>query len=62
MTTMFVHAMMGDLPVVKAILDRQPHLAKSKGPHGLDLIHHATKGGEPAQKVLDYLKTLEKLS
>jgi hypothetical protein len=60
-TTLFVHAMMGDLAIVKAILDRQPHLIKSKGPHGWDLIHHAKQGEERSKEVLDYLQTLDKL-
>jgi len=55
--TMFVAAMLGQLQIVKAMIEPYPELIKSKGPHGLDLIHHATKGGEPALEVLNYLKS-----
>ncbi len=60
-TTLFVHAMMGDFAIVKAMLDRNPNLIDSKGPHGITLERHAEKGGEKAKEVLDYLKTLKKL-
>lgn len=55
--TLFVAAMLGQIEIVKPIVDRYPGLIKSKGPHGLDLIHHATKGGENAVEVLNYLKS-----
>jgi hypothetical protein len=51
----FCAAMLGKIDVVKAILSINPDLKNSKGPHGLQLIHHATKGGEDAKPVLDYL-------
>jgi hypothetical protein len=54
--TLFVAAMLGQIEIVKPIIDKYPDLIKSKGPHGLDLIHHATKGGESAAEVLNYLK------
>jgi hypothetical protein len=40
----FCAAMLGRLDVVKAILSAFPELKTSKGPHGLQLLHHATKG------------------
>jgi hypothetical protein len=55
--TVFVAAMLGQLDIVKSVIEPYPSLLKSKGPHGLDLIHHATKGGEHAQEVLNYLKS-----
>lgn len=55
--TLFVAAMLGQIEIVKPIIDLYPDLITSKGPHGLDLIHHATKGGESAAEVLNYLKT-----
>lgn len=55
--TVFVAAMLGQLEIVKSVIEPYPLLIKSKGPHGLDLIHHATKGGEQAQEVLNYLKS-----
>lgn len=54
---LFVSAMLGQIDIVKPIIEVYPGLIKSKGPHGLDLIHHATKGGEHAVEVLNYLKS-----
>lgn len=51
----FAAAMLGRLDVVKSILTAFPDLKSSKGPHGIRLIHHATKGGENATAVLTYL-------
>jgi hypothetical protein len=55
--TLFVAAMLGKIEIVKSVIEPYPELIKSKGPHGLDLIHHATKGGEHAIEVLNYLKS-----
>lgn len=54
----FCAAMLGELDIVKSILSRWPDLKTSKGPHGLQLIHHAKKGGERAKAVLDYLESI----
>ena len=54
----FCAAMLGKLDVVKALLTAYPSLKDSKGPHGLQLIHHATKGGEDAKAVLEYLQSI----
>jgi hypothetical protein len=54
---LFVAAMLGQLDIVKPILESYPDLLKSKGPHGLGLIHHATKGGEQSVAVLNYLQS-----
>lgn len=51
----FVAAMLGKLDVVKSTLTAYPNLKVSKGPHGLQLLHHARKGGEQSKAVLDYL-------
>jgi len=55
--TLFVAAMLGKIDIVKPMIESYPELVQSKGPHGLDLIHHATKGGEHSVEVLNYLKT-----
>lgn len=52
----FAAAMLGRIDIVKATLTAFPDLKTSKGPHGLMLIHHATKGGDQAKEVLEYLK------
>ena len=55
--TLFVASMLGKIEIVKSMIEPYPELIKSKGPHGLDLVHHATKGGENAIEVLNYLKS-----
>lgn len=55
--TIFVAAMLGKIEIVKPAIEAYPEILKSKGPHGLDLIHHATKGGELATEVLNFLKS-----
>jgi hypothetical protein len=52
----FAAAMLGKIDIVRSTLTAFPDLKSSKGPHGLMLIHHATKGGEQAKEVLEYLK------
>ena len=54
----FCLAMLGKLEIVKAMLTAYPNLKDSKGPHGLQLIHHAKKGGDDAKVVLDYLQQI----
>lgn len=54
----FCAAMLGQLELVKALLQAYPELKHSKGPHGLQLVHHALKGGDDAKSVLDYLRSI----
>jgi hypothetical protein len=56
---LFCAAMLGRLDIVKVTLEAFPDLKKSAGPHGLKLKHHATKGGEQAKAVLEYLEKME---
>jgi hypothetical protein len=51
----FAAAMLGETEVVRAMLEAQPALRESRGPHGIPLIAHAEAGGEQARKVLDLL-------
>lgn len=55
----FSAAMLGELDLVKAILSSHPCLKNALGPHGIPLIAHAEKGGEQAQKVVEFLKSIE---
>ena len=55
---LFCAAMLGKLDIVKTTLAAYPNLKASKGPHGLQLLHHARQGGEGALAVLDYLNTI----
>ena len=54
----FCAAMLGKIDIVKAILTAFPDLKSSKGPHGLQLLHHAKKGGDGAKEVLEYLQAI----
>lgn len=54
----FCAAMLGRIDIVRSFLTAFPNLRSSKGPHGLQLVHHAKKGGEPAKEVLDYLQSI----
>jgi hypothetical protein len=47
--------MLGRIDIVKTTLAAFPQLKVSKGPHGLQLLHHAKKGGDDAVAVLEYL-------
>jgi hypothetical protein len=51
----FVAAMLGDLEVVKAMLEARPETRDARGPHGIPLRAHAEAGGEQAALVLAYL-------
>jgi hypothetical protein len=51
----FAAAMLGEVDVVRAMLDAQPELREARGPHGISLRAHADAGGEQAGGVLDLL-------
>jgi len=55
---LFAAAMLGKLEIVKAALTAFPEALRTPGPHGIPLIKHAEKGGDPARPVLDYLRSL----
>lgn len=54
----FALTMLGRTAEVKALLAAFPELLRSKGPHGFTLLHHATRGGEPAKELLEHLGSL----
>ena len=54
----FCAAMLGRLDVVKSTLTSYPDLKFSKGPHGLQVLHHAKKGGDGSLAVLEYLQSI----
>jgi hypothetical protein len=56
---LFVATMLGRLDVVKPMLTAFPHLAESKGPHGIPLMVHAQKGGQEAAEVAAFLEGLK---
>ena len=49
---LFAAVMLGELEIVRAMLDAFPELVSAKGPHGIPLRVHAEMGGEQAQTVL----------
>jgi hypothetical protein len=59
---LFVAAMLGRLDVIKPMLTAFPHLAESKGPHGIPLMVHAQKGGQEAAEVAAFLEGLKSKS
>ena len=54
----FVLTMLGHTLEVKTLLAAFPELLQSKGPHGLTLLHHAGRGGEPAKELSEHISTL----
>jgi len=54
----FAAAMLGRLEIVKEACVAFPNTPKVEGPHGILLIEHARRGGEPAAAVLEYLEAL----
>lgn len=54
----FAAAMLGELSIVKGIIERQPNALHAPGPHGIPLIRHAQMGGKEAKSVLEYLRSL----
>jgi hypothetical protein len=54
--TIFSAAMLGQVEVVKAFVTASPGIQRTRGPHGLSLLHHA-KAGE-SDDVVKYLESL----
>ena len=54
----FAAAMLGRLDVVKAACGAFPNTRDVRGPHGITLLEHARKGGEPARAVRAFLESL----
>lgn len=54
---LFVMAMLGETAIVKSMVEKYPSLLNARGAHGFTLLHHATRGGEDAKELLDYLSS-----
>lgn len=52
----FAAAMLGEVAIVRAILEAQPALREARGPHGISLAAHAEAGGDQAREVLALLQ------
>jgi hypothetical protein len=55
---LFAAVMLGKLDFVKAALTAFPNAVHVAGPHGISLIAHAEAGGEEANAVLEFLRSL----
>ena len=53
----FAAAMLGEVDIVRAMLEAQPELREARCPHGIPLVAHAEAGGEWAAPVLELLQT-----
>ena len=56
--TGFTAIMMGQLVVVKGLIEASPGLQRTRGPHGITCVAHARAGGAAAADVLKYLESL----
>jgi hypothetical protein len=52
----FAAAMLGQVEIVRAMLDSFPHLVSASGPHGIPLLAHAEQGGVRAEEVVSLLR------
>jgi hypothetical protein len=56
---LFAAAMLGEVEVVRAVLNAHPEMRDAKGPHGIPLRAHAEAGGEQAGPVLELLDSTD---
>ena len=56
--TIYAAAMLGELDLVKAIIQTQPYAHTFPGAHGIPLSVHVQQGGKAAATVLSYLESL----
>jgi hypothetical protein len=57
--TIFSAAMLGQLEVVKAFVVASPGVQRTRGPHSIPLLSHASAGGPAAQPVVEYLRSIQ---
>lgn len=55
----FCAVMLGELDIVRAFIEARPGIQRTRGPHSLTLMHHARTGGEAAQHIVEYLKSID---
>lgn len=56
--SLFSAAMLGQLEMVKAFAGVQLGIQRIRGPHSISLLAHAQAGGEAAQKVYEFIRSL----
>jgi hypothetical protein len=52
----FAAAMLGEVEIVRAMLDADPTIREARGPHGIPLLAHAEAGGEHGREVVELLE------
>ena len=57
--SLFSWVLFGDVAMVKQIVERQPGIQRTAGPHSISLLAHARMGGKQSEAVLEYLHTLK---
>ena len=55
---LFAATMLGEVAIVRAILDAHPEMRDARGPHTIPLRAHAEAGGEQARAVVELLDSL----
>jgi hypothetical protein len=55
---LFTHTMLGHVDVVRAMVEAQPGIQGTLGPHGFTMMFHARAGKEQAASVVDYLESV----
>jgi hypothetical protein len=55
----FAAAMLGQVEIVRAILQAFPDARHLRGPHGIPLLNHAKAGGQEAAVVVELLEARE---
>lgn len=57
----FAAAMLGQVEIVRVMLEAFPDARQLRGPHGIPLLAHAKAGGQEAAAVVDLLEKLERV-
>jgi hypothetical protein len=52
---LFAAAMLGEVEIVRSVLEAFPSMREALGPHGIPLLAHAEAGGEEALGVVELL-------
>ena len=52
---LFAAAMLGEVEIVRGVLEAYPSMREALGPHGIPLLAHAEAGGEEARGVVELL-------
>jgi len=55
-TNLFVLTMLGKTQIVRSYLEAFPAYINARGPHGFTFLHHATRGGDDAKELLEYIQ------